>query len=214
MADTLTQLIAKVQAQLLDNATLFTTATCTAALRQALADLNKSVPQNATALITAVASQKEYELSDEEPLATGITDVLVNGDNEYDASLSYDAYNEDSRWFFRLRQPQAAGETLIVHYTLPHTINGLDGATDSTLPDDLNLAMINGGALYCCLWRAAGTIESNNVQPGVALNWMKLSESFQRMFDAALRRYKHQPTVKGEPTARAWNDDQHSTQYP
>src|SRR5512140_622777 len=151
MSDTLTQLIAKVQAQLLDNATLFTTATVTAATRQALADLNITVPQNAVVLITAIDGQKEYELTDADPAAMRLFDVLLQGANDTDVSLPFYAYSEDSRVFFRLRTAQAAGETLIARYTTAHTVSGLDGAADSTLTDTLNVALINGACYHDCL---------------------------------------------------------------
>ena len=60
MSDTLTQLIAKIQAQLLDDGTRFTTATCTAALRAALKDFNLAAPVHAGTLIDVVADQYEY----------------------------------------------------------------------------------------------------------------------------------------------------------
>ncbi len=210
-ADTLTQLILKVQAQLLDNATQFTTATCTAAIRQALHEINRQVPTNEAELITAIADQKEYELSDA-PLATRIFDVLLDGANEYDVSLDYDAYSEDSRLFFRLRQPQAAGETLIVRYTKPYTISGLDSATDSTLTPDLNDACISGACFYACLVRAAYTAEANNVEPSPSASWSKLATIWQDIFINALRDYKRQNTPVGEPDAsrRAWNDEWHT----
>jgi hypothetical protein len=215
MPDTLTQLIAKVQAQLQDDGTLFTTAAVTAATRQALNDLNRAAPLHAAELITAVASQKEYELSDYDSAATGIIDVLLDGDNDYSVSLPHYAYVEDARWFFRLREAQAAGETLIVHYTKPHTVSGLDGSLDSTLPDDLNTALINGACYYAALSRAAKGVEANNIEQSVAANWMKLAALWLDIFKASLSRARTQPTAKGEPgQAIAWNDAYHSNEYP
>ena len=106
MADTLTQLIAKVQAQLIDAGTLFTTPTITAAMRQALADINLAIPQNAAVVITAIANQKEYELSDADPTALNVVDLLRQGSNDIDVSIPFYAYNEDSRVFFRLREAE------------------------------------------------------------------------------------------------------------
>ncbi len=209
MPDTLTQLISKVQAQLQDNGTLFTAATLTAAARQALNDINLLVPEHAAVLVTAVADQKEYELSDYDASATGITDVLLDGDNEYDTGLAYDAYVEDDPWFFRLRTPQAAGETLIVHYTRPYTISGLDGALDSTLSDALGNAVLNGTCYYACVSRAAAGIEANNIELGVTANWINLARLWADAFDNSLRVAHHDPVAKGEPESAAWNDPWH-----
>src|SRR5215204_674236 len=116
MSDSLTTLITHVQAGLGDDGTIFTTALCTAAIREALRQFNVIAPVHAGTLIDAVTDQYEYELSDEDSRALDILDVLRQGDNndELDISLTYDAYNEDERVFFRLRQPEAEGETLIV----------------------------------------------------------------------------------------------------
>ncbi len=210
MPDTLTQLIAKVQAQLQDNGTLFSTTSLTAAARQALNDINTAVPAHAAVTITAIADQKEYELSDEDPQANGITDVLLDGDNEYDVGLDFDAYVEDDRWFFRLRTAQAAGETLIVQYTKPYTVTGLDGAADSTLPDALDNALLNGTCYYACVARAAAGIEANNIELGVTANWIKLARVWADAFDSSLRSARRQPVAKGEPQASAWNDAWHN----
>ncbi len=211
--DTITSLITKVQAQLQDDGTLFSTATVTAAARQALNDLNRAAPLHLATTLTAVADQHVYELDD--AAATGITDVLLDGDNEYCTGLAYDAYVEDARWFFRLRTPQASGETLIVQYTRPHTVSGLDGSLDSTLPDDLNIALIDGACYYCCLSRAASGVESNNIEPQVTANWIRLADLFRTIFRNALRDAQMQPVAKGEPgQALAWNDPQHDPEYP
>ncbi len=215
MSDTLTNVISKVQAQLLDDGTLFSAATITAATRQALNDLNRYAPLHAAVTITAIAEQKVYELSDEDPAATGITDVLLDGDNDYSTGLAYDAYVEDARWFFRLREARTAGETLIVQYTQPHTVCGLDGSLDSTLPDDLNKALVDGACYYCCMSRAAAGVESNNLAPEVAANWIRLADLWFTIFRNSLHDAMRQPAARGEPgQALAWDDPQHDPEYP
>jgi hypothetical protein len=215
MTDTLSSLISKVQAQLQDDGTLFTTATVTAAVRQALNDLNRCAPLHAAVTLTAIAGQLVYELSDEDPAASGITDVLLDGDNDYSTGLAYDAYMEDGRWFFRLRAAQNHGETLIVQYTKPHTISGLDGSLDSTLSDDLNTALVDGACYYACLSRAAAGIESNNIEAQVAMNWMRIAHLWLDVFRNSLHDAVRWPTARGEPgQALAWNDPQHDPEYP
>jgi len=209
MADTLTVLIGKVQAQLLDSATLFTTATLTTSIRQALHEINRVVPVAHAELITAVADQKEYEIGESQTALT-IFDILLDGDNEYAVSLDADTYQEDGRWFFRLRIPQAAGETIIVHYTKPFTISGLDSATDSTLTDLLNDAAIHGALYFACLTRAAYTAEANNVNPGVAQIWINLAAVWRTAFNDALSQAKRNPLPVQEPDTRTWEDEYHN----
>jgi hypothetical protein len=209
MADTLTQLIAKIQAQLLDNATLFSTATCTAAARQALHEINRQVPALHTELIDSVASQKEYEITDSQT-ALRIVDVVLQGVGEYDLHMDFDSYVEDGRWYFRLRTPLPAGEIIIVHYTKPFTIAGLDSAADSTLTDILNDACIHGSCYFAIITRAAYTVENNNVNPDVAKAWERIADIDKKMFDDALATVRHQPVTSDEPDLRTWQDEYHN----
>ena len=214
MPETLTTLIAKMQAQLLDTGSLFSTPTCTAAFRQALSELNKKAPQQLTVTVTTISNQHVYEVTDQDITAQTITDVLLEGSGEYDTPLAYAPFVEDGRLFFRLSETQAAGKTLDVHYTAPHTISGLDSATDTTLTDELVNAILNGACAYGCRIRAAATIESNNVQTNVPENWLKAASNWDAAFRRALAEAVKEPTPHGEPNVNAWNDPQHRSDYP
>lgn len=207
MSDTLTQLIAKVQALLLDNGTLFTTATCTAAIRQALKDFNLRAPSHAADTVEAVTEQYEYEL--EEITAQQILDVLKQGTDLYadqSTSLGFDAYFEDDRPFFRLRAPEATGSILIVRYTLPYTISGLDSATTSTLPAALDTILLDGAAYWACLIRSVSRTETNNLDDTTTLNYTKLAAIYKQAFDLGLTHASLHHAPVSEPDNRAWND--------
>jgi hypothetical protein len=210
MSDNLTTLISKVQAILGDDGTIFSTATVTAAIRQALSEWNMRVPTYAAVTITGVNDQYEYELSDEDANAAEIIDVLRQGDNndELDISLTYDAYIEDERLFFRLRYPVTSSETLIVRYTLMQTISGLDSETESTIPNHYNQAMINGGAYFAIFSRAVSKIETVNLSRDQSDNYREMAGYFGSAF--AMRMAQASRTRKtpvGEPDTRAWPVD-------
>ena len=210
MSDTLTQLTTKLQALLLDDGTNFTTATCTAAIRQALKDLNFAVPAHAADVVAAVAEQYEYEL--EEINALQIVDVLRRGTDtyaDYNISLNFDAYFEDDRPFYRLHAPEADGTYLIVRYTLPYTINGLDSETSSTLPALYDVVLLDGAAWQACLVRAAGRIETINMNEEVSKNFRLMAEHFKLSFELGLARLVLRRAPVGEPDQRAWNDEWH-----
>lgn len=210
MTDTLTQLVVKLQALLLGDATTFTTATCTAAIRQALKDLNLAIPSHAADLVDAVSEQYEYELSDSTALT--IVDVLRQGldtYSDYNLPLDFDSYFEDDRPFFRLRTPEADGTILIIRYTVPYTINGLDAATDSTLPALHNVVLLDGAAWQACLVRAAGRIETINMNEEVSKNFRLMSDHFKLAFDLGLANLGRRRFPVSEPDARAWNDKWH-----
>jgi hypothetical protein len=213
MSDNLTTLISKIQAILGDDGTLFTTATCTAAVRQALSEWNMRCPIHAAVTITGVDDQYEYELTDEDANALDIIDVLKQGDNnnEQDVSLDYDWYVEDERVFFRLRRPVTSNDTLIVRYTLNQTIDGLDNATESTIPERHNQAMIDGGALFSIFIRAISRIETVNLSKDQSDNYRELSGYFGTAFATRVAlASKTRKAPVGEPDTRAWEDKYHT----
>jgi hypothetical protein len=213
MSDTLTQLIAKVQVMLGDDGTIFTTALVTGAVRQALDEWNLRVPVHAATTITGVNDQYEYELTDYDTLAVEIIDVLRRGDNsnELDESITFDQYNEDERIFFRLRAPVTTSDTLIVRYKTHHTINGLDSATDSTLPSYHDQAIVNGAAFFSIMIRATSRIETINLSKDQSDNYREVAAAYAQAFAMRIRTEasKKRPPV-GEPDTRAWNDGYHS----
>lgn len=219
MADSLTTLISKLQALFMDDGTLFSTATCTAAIRHALLHLNLSVPVQGGTLIDSVADQHEYELTDALAGATplSITDVLLADPSggEYDLPVVFRDFSEDERWFIRLEQPIAAGNQMIVRFTQAHTVNGLDGAAESTLPASSDVVLLNGAAARACEIAAVGKIESNNLDPHVSGNYLDAAAHFERAFmlglKALLSRRRLQSSV---PDLRAWNDEWHGWPSP
>ncbi len=206
MTDTLTQLIAKLQPLLLDTGVLFTTATCTSAIRQALKCFNAAAPIHAGDLVTPILGQKEYEL--DVPTALEIVNVLRQGKDVYSedhVSLDFDSYFEDGRPFFRLVVAEPVTNTLIVRYTLPHTISGLDSSTDSTLSAFFDTILLDGAAWQACLIRAVGRIETINMNPDIPDPWEKLSLQFKESFDTGLVIAARQSFAR-VPDSRKWND--------
>ena len=156
MPDTLAQLVDKLQTLLMSNRTIFDDHVCASAIRQTLQALNQVIPLNAGTTMDAVTGQYEYELDD--PTAELIVDVLSQGTDalqELNVSLDFDFYFEDDRPYFRLHRSQPTGTTLIVRYTKPHTISGLDAETDSTLTHAQEVTLLDGAAYRACLQRPA-----------------------------------------------------------
>jgi hypothetical protein len=212
MSDSLTTLISKVQALLGDDGTIFTTATCTAGARDALKTYNQFLPVNAGTLITGVTNQYEYELTAEDSKAVTILDVLRQGtnNNEQDISITYDAYNEDERIFFRLRVPVTTSDTLIVRYTIPQTINGLDSEVESTIPAWIIPTLITGIAAETLRIRARSRTETINLSKDQSDNYLQQAVEMKTEYRADLvqaARSKRAPV--GEPDRRAWNDNYH-----
>ena len=214
MSDSLTQLIARIQALLLDDGTQFTTATATAAVREALRQFNAAAPITAGTLIDTVSGQYEYALNDS--AFTGLLDVLnvfwnpsaIEGN---DSPQDFAFYWMDNEPFIRLKSPIPAGTAVLdVRFTLPHTINGLDSETESTLNADQDQVLVQGSAAQCCLIRAADRIESVNVAGDTPAAWRTAAASFDAAFIRGLRRYQRRPAPSQSPDTRAWNDAYHN----
>ena len=212
MTQTLTQLIASVQAQLIDSGTRFTTATCTAAIRAAFSTLNKRMPIYAADVIDAVTSQYDYEIED--TTAIEILNILQSDPSggQYDLPLEYDDYTEDNRLWFRLRQPLSTSLTIITRYTKFHTVNGLDSETQSTLTADQDQVLINGSCAYAMAIRAPSRIETINLQSAVSKTYNELKRFFEVEFEKGLQFYSRQKPPPDPMRTTAWNDSYHN--YP
>jgi hypothetical protein len=214
MSDNLTTLTTKLQALLMDGGTLFTSTTCTAAIRQALGQLNLRMPIHAGTLIDTVDGLYVYELTAALAGATPltVTDVLLADPSggEYDVPLTFEHYIEDERWFIRLETPQAGNGSLIVRFSQAHTINGLDSETESTLDAQADVVLLDGAAAQACTIASAGKVEANNIDPQVAANYGKAATRFDLAFRSGIaaltRRRRIQRSV---PDTRAWNDPWH-----
>lgn len=215
MTDSLTTLISKIQATLGDDGTIFTTARVTAALRLALDDWNQYSPIFAASVVPVVADQKEYEVTTEDANARSVIDVLLQGTDsaqENHTPLVFDWYLEDARLFIRLQTAQGSTtDNLILRYTIPHTINGLDSQTESTLPAHDDPSLVIGGAFYCLVLRAAARIETINLQKDVSDNYSELAEILRAKWSSRLEQAaKSNPPMLPYPVTHSWNDQWHN----
>jgi hypothetical protein len=200
MADTLTQLVAKVQAALLDTGTSYTLATITAAVRQALKDYNQVAPNQAGTLMDAVSGQYEYVLNAND-FATllNVLGIWYDNGNDIETPLTFTHYWEDNVPVIRLDKPQnTATAKLIVRYTAQNTVNGLDGSTDSSLPAYCDQVLVMGSAYYAICIRQAGRVEPINLNQDVPKNLREAAAAFRSSFLTGLSEIKSRPTRKSD----------------
>jgi hypothetical protein len=210
MSSTLTQLIARLQAQLLDNGSLFTTPTCTVAFREALRKFNVVAPVHSATVIPVVAAQKVYALND----ATIVELLDIEGVwqedpvGEEDKILIYDFYFEDNSPFIRLRSALASGN-LIVRYTSPHYVFGLDSAATGILNPNQEQVLVDGACVEAINTRLTSLVEGFNLSPDVIGQYQRASIAFQTAFELGLARYKARRRASGAPDTNAWDDEWH-----
>lgn len=209
--DSLTTLIGKIQAQLGDTGTRFSTATCTAAIRSALDDYNEAAPVHAGTLVEVVASQLEYDLSDEPDCANLVNLLSVHKQavtGERDTPLVYDFSFEDNRPFVRLRNPESSG-FLIVRFTIPNTVNGLDSETESTVESYFDQTLVDGGCMHACRIRAGSLAEAIKLDQTAITHYNRLEQLYKLSFDAGLKMAAKRQAPRGEPDTRSWKLDTH-----
>ena len=207
MSDNLTALITRAQAQLLDDGTLFSTAALTAAFRSALTRFNESAPIWAASLVDVVDGQYVYELADVD--FSGLLDVVGvwenDADGDEDEPLAFDWYFEDNRPFVRLRESLSSG-SLLVRFSLPHTVNGLAGKTTSTLTADQEQVLIDGACADVLRSRIVSRVEANNLSKTIAQDYQMAIAGFERAFLLGLARYARRPAGVSQPSTARWAD--------
>ena len=207
MTKTLSQITSAVQALLLDDGTRFSSATVEAAARSALRDFNNVAPVYQGDIVDVISGQKEYSLN-----AAGfsglidVQSVLKQGTDsnlENSVDLPFDFYFEDAAPFIRLRSAQTSGY-LIMRYSIPHTISGLDSAIESTIPAYFDQTLIDGACYYSCLIRANARIEAINLNQAVSqqlqTSMLYYAQAFQLGLNQAARRF----APVSEPNTTRW----------
>ena len=200
MTDTLTTIITNAQKALLDDGTNFSADTLTVATHKALEEFNHRAPIHSTTTIIAVAKQLDYELND--PLAIDIIDVLqpdpTGGEN--DTPVPFLSFNEDETISFHLATAINNGD-ILVRYTRPHTVSGLDGTAESTLPALQDPILLDGVCYHACMIRGTSRIETINLNQNVTASYLTIAALFKMAFDTGLKSTRKKETV-GYPEDR------------
>lgn len=204
----LSELIPKVQEQLIDDGTRFTATTCTAAIRAALKTLNQKSPLLKSVEITAVADTLIYNLTSSDSGAKGILSVYKKNNYQRDTILVIDKFWEGANLKFRLRS--SFNNPINVYYYNYHTIADLDGATVSTLDPEAEQVIVDGACYYALTYISSATVETNNLMPYVSRNYRQIAETFYFAFTLGLSALATRPQeAHGEPPTSAWNDKWH-----
>lgn len=206
MSDSLTTLISKVQGTLGDDGTYFTTAIITAAARQALRELNETYPVNEGTLIETVADQHEYVLSDVDfaNLIEVISVLLWDDDGDEDTPLDAAMYYEDNVPAIRLHEAQSEGEFLLVRFTTPQTINGLDSETTSTLPAWIDPLLVDGISWYSLITRGIARVEANNLSKSVPRDYSEMKTILKEAWTSGLAKLAKRAPVSSEKSNAHW----------
>ncbi|MEA3408374.1 MAG: hypothetical protein U9R48_09905 [Chloroflexota bacterium] len=196
----LTTLTARVAADLKDAAhATWSAEEIAQQIRRALQLYNEVAPRRLAGTLDTVAGQREYDLSSLPNLAD-----VVDVHYPYDVT---DPPYPPHRAPWRLLDAStlylevavapsgAAGETIRVFYTAPHTIDGLDGASATTLPAWGEHLVVLGATAYCVQQRAqavTGTVTVSERTPDQLAAWAEARRAAFRRELARLRAHAAQ----------------------
>ena len=71
------------------------------------------------------------------------------------------------------------------------------------------MVLLDGAAWRACMVRAAGTIETINMNADVAKNFASMSQMFKLAFDTGLANLARRRFPRSKPDQRSWSDEWH-----
>ncbi len=179
------------------------------AIRWALHRITEVMPDRTITTVTLSAAGREIDIS-------SITDYIQIQKVWWDYDSSDPQHPPNFRdfelWpgdilYIKDNDEPAAGEVVRIWYTRLHSINGLDSASTTTLPDDCETLLVTGAAGYAAQERVQ---EQPGRQVPVKLReWAeaRLSE-FERGLTALARRQAARYSgIAPGPTLDRWEDD-------
>jgi hypothetical protein len=207
---TLTTIRDRIEQMLEDvSNTTWPTAELDEAIRRALEEYNQAIPLQAVAVVTLTAGGRQQDVS----AVTGILRPVEVWLPYTAADPEFPPNRRRFRWWrdqLKLyladgHEPQA-GDVMRLFYYMQRTINGLDGATATTVHAEDELLIVTGGAGHAAVQRAVGVVEGINVHGYVTLNlhtWgqQRLDEFRDGLASAAAREAPLSAVVEG------WGED-------
>ncbi len=206
----LTGVIARVRAALMDDGTIFTDAVVTEAVRAALDEYSEAAPQGMETVITLPGDGREVALDALTGL-TSVTRVWWPYDSDGSESWPPNAVTGFTLWWDDARPvlfldardgaTPAAGDELRLWYTRAHTVEGLAGASVTTVPEaDLSLLVL-GATGFALLARSYDQTETAATGAISTPNYAAAGFRLLRQFRLALNARRHDAA---RPAGPAW----------
>jgi hypothetical protein len=157
------------------------------AIKRALAEYSLVKSREAVGTIELSADGREIDLSS----LSGLTRV-VRVWYPYDASAPGDAprWVRWEKWgdtlYLAAEQEPASGEVVRVYYHQGQTIEGLDGASETSVPSEDEEVIVLGASGYAALQKARGSVGEAGVSTETPEHWLTWGQSRLEAFTAAL----------------------------
>jgi hypothetical protein len=161
------------------------------AIKRALIDYSQVRPQEAVTTIELPADGREVDISS----ISGLTRV-VKVWYPYDSSAaeSPPRWVQWDKWaqtlYISSGDEPAGGKTVRIYYQKQHTIEGLDGASETTVPAEDEEVLIAGAGAYASLQKARGSVGEAGVSTETPEHWLGWGINRMAAFNEALRRVR------------------------
>lgn len=191
---------------------VFATGEIDAAIRRALADLTAYAPARAIASLTLSAAGREISLSSYTTLISveRVWWEYTSTDPEYPPEWrDFEQWAGPILWVNDGEEPQS-GDVVRIFYTAAHTLNGLDSATTTTLPDDQAALVVTGAAGYAAQSHALSIADNINVDGWTAQRFTDYADTQLKTFRAGLqqlarRHAAHASGIAPAPALDRWD---------
>jgi hypothetical protein len=167
----LAQIISRVREVLSDPGSLrFSDASLEEGIRQAMQEINHSLPQIMESSVTLETCSREQAFpSLVKPLY--ILSIRCNTshgevDLEPEVGFYYRMNGDQPMVHFTGPHAPTVGDTLTISYAACHSLSGLDGEITTSLPEGLASALVNGAAGQACLLRVQTLHGTTGTKPG------------------------------------------------
>lgn len=207
---TLTELIVQVELELKDTGNVrWSDGELTAHIRRALRAYNRVAPQRLAATLRASAGEREYSLAGLSGLME-VTDLWYPWDEDhptYPPPRPRWSLIGDGLLYLEVEAPPRGDGTddLRIFYTAPHTIQGLDGASATTLDAQGEQVVILGASAYAAMQLAQslmGTVTVSGWTPRQFQDWaMARAKAFEVCLEQVRRR-----AIMAQESRTFWKD--------
>lgn len=172
------------------------------AIRQALARLDERMPLIRSLDLQITTSGRDVTLTGLDhplylievyilPASTGSMPASAGGSKqEAKTGYSYSLQGTSGSLHFNGTSLLSVGECLRVTYAAQNTLTGLEGATETSLPDAASEALETGAASFACLLRAASLAETYGARAGESARLVEQSKLWKQISEESLSKLK------------------------
>jgi len=197
---TLSQLIDEVEQELKDTGNdQWSTDELTAHIRRAMRAYNRVQPRRTQSVISTSDGEREYSLTS----LSGLMEVLEvwypwdDSDPQYPPQRpAWSILYDDTLRLEVADAPTGDGtDDVRVFYTIPHTINGLDGEDTTTLDDQEEQLIVLGASAYAASQMAQALIGTVTVTGRTPEQYVDWAAGRLRAFEQALEQLRQRAII-------------------